>query len=204
MKTPFKITFKKEIDGNIPNEKIINDFIYNFKLHSFVYFTRLNKNTIYAENDYHRFGWDFNPFGDIEVVEINIKEKQNNKKEIIYSLSLVKFLRGILLLFALVIIICLISNSIIDLNYDLIYLGLILSFSFIFLFFLVLRNLSLFKKTLKYGAGNIKYYNWDKIMKTKTDKELKEIISGKSNYSDRVIIFAKKEFKKRHSENKKY
>ena len=67
---------------------------------------------------------------------------------------------------------------------------------------MIIKHRNIFRNTMRYGAGNIKYYNWDKIMKTKTDKELKEIISGKSNYSDRVIIFAKKEFEKRYSENK--
>ncbi len=38
-------------------------------------------------------------------------------------------------------------------------------------------------------------------MKNKTEKELNEIIQGYSNYSDRVIPYAKKEYEKRKSKN---
>ncbi len=202
MKTPFKITFKKEINGNIRNEKIINDFKYNLKLHSFVYFSRLAKNILTAKNEYYRFKMDINPFGDFEEVEIKIQDRPNNKKEISYSLSLLKLLRLTLILLIIEITISVFSNPA-DNLYDFLFIFIFfISLFFIPMGIMILRNYSLFNRTLKYGAGNIKYYNWDNIIKTKTDKELQEIISGKSNYSDRVIIFAKKEFEKRHSENK--
>jgi len=213
LKTPFKITFKREIDNNISDEEILNNFIINLKIKSLNTFNKRD-NKLTASNNMKSF-WDFNkPWEGEENVTIKIL-KNENKKDAIYVLDFSGIYKdfkkyGIVVLPFVLIVFYLIGklDPLIE-NFGLFFTVLFILFGIIGIliikaFLLILRHRNIFRNTMKYGAGNIKYYNWDKIMKTKTDKELKEIISGKSNYSDRVIIFAKKEFKKRHSENKKY
>ena len=211
MKTPFKITFKREIDNNISDEEILNNFIINLKIKSLNTFNKRD-NKLTASNNMKSF-WDFNkPWEGEENVTIKIL-KNENKKDAIYVLDFSGIYKdfkkyGIVVLPFVLIVFYLIGklDPLIE-NFGLFFTVLFILFGIIGIliikaFLLILRHRNIFRNTMKYGAGNIKYYNWDKIMKTKTDKELKEIINGKSNYSDRVIIFAKKEYKKRHSENK--
>jgi len=211
LKTPFKITFKREIDNNISDEEILNNFIINLKIKSLNTFNKRD-NKLTASNNMKSF-WDFNkPWEGEENVTIKIL-KNENKKDAIYVLDFSGIYKdfkkyGIVVLPFVLIVFYLIGklDPLIE-NFGLFFTVLFILFGIIGIliikaFLLILRHRNIFRNTMKYGAGNIKYYNWDKIMKTKTDKELKEIINGKSNYSDRVIIFAKKEYKKRHSENK--
>jgi len=210
MKIPLKKTFTKEIDNKISDEEILNSFIINLKIKSLNTFNKID-NKLTASNNMKSF-WDFNKPWEGEE-NVTIKIIKNEIKKVIYVIDFSGIYKeftkyGIVVLPFILLVFYLTGkfDSLIE-NFGLFFTILYILFSIIVIlvikaFLLILRHRNIFRNTMRYGAGNIKYYNWDKIMKTKTDKELKEIINGKSNYSDRVIIFAKKEFKKRHSENK--
>ncbi len=209
METPFKITFQKEVRNNISNEEIINNFITNLKIKSFNSFNKTDNNLI-ASNNIKSF-WDFNKvWKDAEKVNIEILDN-TDKKKICYTLDFFGLFKDYKTALIIVPIIAFIFYSYGKFDAVLENFGVLFTFLFFLIFItgikvievilLILRHRNIFRNTMKYGAGNINLYDWKKIMKNKTDKELKEIINGRSNYSDRVIIFAKKEYKKRHSEN---
>ncbi len=213
MKTPFNKTFTKEIDNKISDEEILKNFIINLKIKSFTTFNK-TENKLLASNDYTKHSFlDNNHWEDLEKVTVKFIQKKR-KKNVIYVLDFSNiykvFKKYYIIIIPSVIVYLYFSGKLDQFIEDFgLFLGILLPVFFVIVmllviepFLLILRHRNIFRNTMRYGAGNIKYYNWDKIMKTKTDKELKEIINGKSNYSDRVIIFAKKEFKKRHSENK--
>jgi len=211
MKIQFKKTFTKEIDYKISDEEILNNFIINLKIKSLNTFNK-RENKLTASNNMKSF-WDFNkPWVGEENVSIEIN-KNENKKQVTYTLDFSGIYKefkkyGIVLIPFILIIFYSIGklDTLIEefgfFNTILYILSGIIGIEFILVVILILRHRNIFRNTLKFGAGNIKYYNWDKIMKNKTNKELEDIMERHSNYSDRVIVFAKKEFDKRNSKNK--
>ena len=81
--------------------------------------------------------------------------------------------------------------------------GLIfLSIGILTFIILFLEHRAMFRRTLKYGGGFLKYYDWDSIIKKMTDYELLEIVNGKTHHPRKVITLAKDELKTRKTDDK--
>lgn len=65
------------------------------------------------------------------------------------------------------------------------------------LLIIIFINNSFFRNTIKYGAGYINKYDWEEIVKKKSRKELKEILSGGTMFPLEKIELVKSELDKR-------
>ena len=204
MKTPFTYKFTKEVSG-IDKDKLMEDFKQNFIETDFYYKIIKKENSLVFKN---RFEGDYtfsltypwNMWYLITKFELNIRETmQTNKFSIELSISI--FIS--VLLSVLFITIASVGYALFF-HHSPVYFTLILAFVFTARFLLwYYRHKRFFLRTIEIGNfrnhQTMASYDWDKILKQKSDSELIDIIKGKTSLPDLVIELAKKEKEKREN-----
>ena len=206
MKKPFTYKFTKEVSGT-DKDKLLEDFKQNF-IETDCYYKIIKKeNSLVFKN---KFEGDYtfsltspwNMWYFISKLELNIHEiKQNTKYSIVLSISVF----AAVLLSVLFIAIASIGYAFFF-NHSPVYFTLILTFLFTTRFLLwYYRHKRFFFRTI--DIGNFRNhktktsYDWDTILKEKSDTELADIIKGKTSLPDLVIELAKKEKAARENSN---
>ena len=198
MKTPFKISFKKEID-EISNKIILEKFKVTFENSYCDHIKIVNNKELIVTNDFIRWKPDMNLnlWVGIKTAKITIDEIEKKKRKIIeYDVDFTRLIIRYFISFVLILVVFRQSgfwdND--SLKYLAIAIGIIGVLNYIVTY---LRHWSIFKRTLKYGTEYLGNYDWSSILKSKTDLELLEIKNGKSQLPKSVIKLAEIELKKR-------
>jgi hypothetical protein len=200
MRTPFKITFKEEITGT-PNKTVLENFKANFSNTFYDHIAINEDKELFVKNDSFRYkpGEVWNLWLGIRNARVTINENADNKKKTVeYSFDFTR----LIFLDIFLIILFPIQFKIMGLLNHQTYIALIIYLDLFFVlvpFILVLRHRWIFKRTLKFGA--VDYYNgnydWDTIIKEKTDLELHEIINGQRQLPRTVVGQAKTELERK-------
>lgn len=199
MKNPFKISFREEI-SEIPNKAVLESFKANFS-NTFCDKILINGDKeLVVINDSSRWRPDmnWNLWAGIKNAKVTIDENPDTKKRTVeYSIDLTPYIYKSIFIFLTITFLFKISGfwgNLSSLSL-IIYAAAVL----ITVFFVnILRHRSIFKRTLKFGAFNqLGNYDWDTILKNKTDLELQEIINGQRILPEPVVELAKTEFEKR-------
>ena len=209
LKLPFKILFREEIIGT-QNKTIIENFKANFKK-TFCDHILINADKeLVIKNNFIRWKpdsfwnfWDGIRNARVTIIENSDKKKKTIEYSIDYTYWIVRNIFIIIIIMFLFKIIGLftflstISDLLVtqSLKFVIIFSGLLLVIMF---FISVLRHRSLFKRTIKFGVTNdLGNYDWDTIIKEKTDLELEEIIRKQRGLPERVVELAKTELERR-------
>ncbi|NPD45196.1 MULTISPECIES: hypothetical protein [unclassified Lentimicrobium] len=197
MKTPFKISFRQELDDT-PNNAVLKNFWLSFKDSYCDEMFYKRKNEILIENDFFRLkpDFNFNLWIGIGNARLIIKEKEGLRLveyTIDYTrLTITYFL--IIILYPLILL-----KGVGDIEFPLYFALGLLILAFFRHAISFLRHLSLFKRTLNYGTGYIGNYDWETILMNKTDNELLEMKNGTRQLPEAVIRLVEVEI-----ENRKY
>ncbi len=201
MKTPFKISFIEEITGT-SNKTILENFKTNFSDTFCGNISIISDKEIVIKNSHFRWKPDtnWNLWIGIKEASVTISEDTDKKRKTIkYSIDFTSYIFNSLI----IIIIFPLFNKITGLLNNLLvkYFTIFWIAYFIIMFFVsVLRHRSIFKRTLKFGVVNnsLGNYDWNIIIKNKTDLELQKIISGRKRLPTTVVELAKTELERRN------
>lgn len=200
MKTPFEISFSAEV-LNISNKTILENFKVNFKNSYCDHIEIIRENELIVENDLIRLKPDlnWNLWVGIRKAHILIIEKREAQKTIKYRID---FSRTTIVYIFIFITFCLILFywGVTDLDsykYLLIMIGTGFGLQFIITY---LRHWSIFKRTIKHETEYLGSYDWDNIIKNKSDLEIEKIINGQSQLPKSVIKLAKLELENRKTD----
>ena len=203
MKTPFKISFKKEIK-KIPNRNILEDFRNNFIKSYCDHIKIYDDKELIVKNEFIRWkpDWNLNLWVGIGEARIRINESEKNKNKVVkYSIDFTRLTFAYI--FTLVFFALIFSQSGIwdfnSLKYLLIAVGTIALLMHIITF---LRHWSIFNRTIKYGTDYLGNYDWNSIIRSKTDLELLEIKNGQRQLPKTVIRLVELEIENRKTSKK--
>ncbi|RLD52362.1 MAG: hypothetical protein DRI94_03380 [Bacteroidetes bacterium] len=192
-------TFHKTVKDKQSSE-IIKNFQANFGSTNCDNIRRFGDNQLIVENNFFRLKSNQNLWVGIDKASLTIKDTINqNEKKIHYKINFTKFLLisfGSILLFFLFFIGDFTDSTTRPPLILYIFVPVVLLINFIIL---LIRHYSLFIRTIKRGSIYLGGYDWEKILKNKTDNELKVIIAGESHLSKSVGELAKKELDKRNN-----
>jgi len=201
LKTPFKISFKKKVQ-NIDKEEIIRLFLINSRGTLYDKITKKNEEKIIIKGKFY----SFNPLNNVPwnlwLGFANKAELRFTKDNII--IYTVDFTYGVIYFIAILLFFLLnplIFSFKIEYPY-LIFLIVVFAVLFANLIFKIMLHKSLFNKTIKLENRLLGNYKWTDILKNKTDKELKNIIEGKTPLTQEVQKLASIELEKREKMNK--
>ncbi len=195
LKTPFKITFQKDMPET-SNIELLENFKENFILSNCDFVDIMNSNELRVENEMTSFGsrFRYNLWIGIAHAQISIVEnKIRNTKTVKYCINYTWLFSVYIILF---IALTIFAFYIFGFN-EFLFIStiLIVLFVMIVLFPILitfLRHKSIFNETIKFGASYVERYDWKSILENKTDIELIEIIKGRTHLPKSISILAKK------------
>lgn len=204
-----KYIFKKEtivVDQN----QVLSDFENNFKrtdCHHKIHRddSKLELCNEFLDNNYlYKLTAPWNLWYGIGKMSITISPSESGKSQLIqFSISIRRSLLSFALLNIVLGIILFFAFSI-----SLLYIFLLFNvFSIVEYFERFIRHKIFFNRTIrigdfyKYQVLESKSYDWELILKNKTNTEIVEIIQGKTHLPDIVIELAKKELMTRNDRN---
>ena len=200
MVSPFKIVFKREIKDTA-NNTILANFKHNFE-RTYCDFTKIVEDKeLVIENRFLRLKRDMNSNLWVGIGSANVlieETQQKNRAKVIYTFDFTRLSIAHLFYLTLLFGIYLWVGNDTDLQ-QIILIGIYISFSISILQHLVMyfRHRSIFLQTIKYGTGDDGYYDWEAILKKKTNDELKKIVNGNTQLPSGVAKLAKMELDKR-------
>lgn len=197
----FKITFKRNLEES-KKDKILKILIINLSGTLFRNIERIDDKKIIIEGEFYTF----NPFRNVpwniwtgfsKSAEVSI----TNNNEILYTLDYTYavingVLAGVLLSIFFVFIPFFLQEDF-TWVYLLYFLIIYLPISFFAISIGILYHRSLFVYTLKHGSRYTGKYDWDRILKAKSFKELQEIANGRTSLTQEVQNLARAELSRR-------
>jgi hypothetical protein len=197
-------SFKKELK-EIDKHELLDNFERNFirtgchhQIHKNEYNLSL-KNEWFDLNYMYKFIYPGHLWSGLGNININIQE--NKEKESFTVNFSISFLRQFI--WFLIIDICAFSISFYESEFIIFLIFSILFLTSMFISFFLHRNF--FFKTIKVGDFYrhrvLTNYNWEKLLKSKTDNELSDIINGNSFLPEIAKELAIKELNKRKEKN---
>lgn len=180
---------------------ILIKFKENFE-RTYCDFTKINgDNELIIKNSFIRLKRDmnFNLWIGIGKASVTLEEtKQNNLVNVKYTLDFTRLTIAALVYLTLLLGFYFMTENdknlqpiIVTLMCVLISVGI---FNYLVMYF---RHKSIFLKTIKNGSDGNGYYDWETILKKKTNDELKKIVSGNTQLPSGVEKLAKMELDKR-------
>lgn len=195
MKTPFKISFRQELDDT-PNNTVLKNFWLNFKDSYCDEMFYKRKNEIIIENDFFRTkpDFNFNLWVGIGNAKLSIKEK-DGLRFVEYTIDFTRLAISYLVFILFALFVSIMGSG--DILFSVYSTSSLLIFGLIIHAISFLRHWSLFKRTLKYGSAFLGNYDWEAILKNKTDNELLEMKNGTGQLPEVVIRLIEVEIESR-------
>ena len=182
-----------------PNRDYLMDFKHRFDYSNCDRLKVINRRTIVIHNDFIRIKINWNIWHGIGHAKLYILEMENDHiLSIDYSLDYTYFVWGVFI--GLVIIFIFFGlymmefNELMDLLFPILFMLIALPLNLLIVF---LRHRSLFRNTALYGYDMLGNYDWNSILKQKTEDELVNIVQGKRVLPKQVEELAKKELERR-------
>lgn len=195
MKTPFKITFRQELDDT-PNNTVLKNFWLSFKDSYCDKMFYRRKNEITIDNYFIRIkpDFNFNLWAGIGNARLRIKEK-DGLRLVEYTIDFTRLVISYLVFILLAQFVSIMGSG--DILFSVYSTSPLLIFGLIIHAISFLRHWSLFKRTLKYGSAFVGNYDWEAILRNKTNNELLEMKNGTRQLPDAVIRLVELEIEKR-------
>jgi hypothetical protein len=192
------ITFRRKLEGKT-NRTVLEDFMRNFEKSNCDHVEIIDDRTLVVKNDFFRFRSRNNIWSYIRYAEVLIQDSiKLGAKEVLYKIDILRFLIVVIGVLIFAIIANISRVYFLSMSGIILFVFIVFFIAFIILFF---SHRFLFSRIMKYG-GNITdnkgKYDWSEILKTKTDRELKEIYYGRSTLTEAVSELAKIELERRN------
>jgi len=197
LKTPFKISFKEKVN-NIPNKTILENFKENLDGTYCDYLEINNDKELIVKNDFFRWkpDWNFNLWVGIGNAKITIEENEmQSYSPIKYSIDFSRLTITYILTIILFSVVLPIYGY-----FELLFIMILVLIAIIMHGITFFRHWSFFKQTIKHGINYLGNYDWESIIKNKTEIELVEIKNGNRQLPKSVIRLAELELEKRKGE----
>ncbi|MCT4640145.1 MAG: hypothetical protein N4A72_20785 [Bacteroidales bacterium] len=203
MRSIFKISFKGETE-ELSNKKVLENFKENLTETYCDHIIIKSDNELIVRNDFFRFlsRRTNNIWSNVKEAKVIIcDDKVLKKRVVVYSIDFTRLITSLVLAHTIIIsalLIILDSESYIIIAFLPLLMLIVSSVSF---FITLLEHRSVFRRTLKYGTDYTGNYDWETIIKNKSDRELKDIITGRKHLPVAVRKLAESEMKNRGKRN---
>jgi len=203
----YKYTFEKEC-LRINQDDLLNAFEQNFNRSGCYHKMTRKENSLDLDNYIFDFNYlykmltPWNLWYNIGDMNISLTHNSSNESYLVkFSISILRSL-VFYTIFNILFYVILKTNYSTELFYFFILFNIVAIASY---FFKYIGHQRFFNRTIKFGdfyKNQVKKsYDWELVLKEKTNSEIKEIIKGNTHFPDIVIELAKKEMENRNSKN---
>lgn len=179
-----------------PNNTVLKNFWLSFKDSYCDKMFYRRKNEITIDNYFIRIkpDFNFNLWAGIGNARLRIKEK-DGLRLVEYTIDFTRLVISYLVFILLAQFVSIMGSG--DILFSVYSTSPLLIFGLIIHAISFLRHWSLFKRTLKYGSAFVGNYDWEAILRNKTNNELLEMKNGTRQLPDAVIRLVELEIEKR-------